>query len=80
MKQIIKHAVAKVVGKYSHAASSTENAEEIAVRHGLGMRTKFSENFYLRIKIFGGDNFFLTPILDQFRSAARFSKIQQWPE
>ena len=39
-KQIIKHVVAKVVGKYSHAASSTENAEEIAVRHGLGMRTK----------------------------------------
>ena len=41
MKQIIKHAVAKAVRKkYSHAASSTENTEENAVRHGLARRTK----------------------------------------
>ena len=38
----LKHAVAKAVGKniHMHAASSTENAEENAVRHDLARRTK----------------------------------------
>ena len=59
MKQILKHAVAKAVRKkYSHAASSTENTEENAVRHGLARRTK---NFQGRTKIFNtiAEKFFI---------------------
>ena len=58
MKQIIKHAVAKAVGKniYMHAASSysTENPEENAVRHGFAMQLdKNSQNFLTQsLKIF----------------------------
>ena len=37
MKQIIKQ-----VKQYLHAANSTENAEENAVRHSLARRTKSS--------------------------------------
>ena len=57
MKQITKHAVAKSSRKkHSHAASSTENAEEIAVRHGLARRTK----------IFRVGQNFLTQLLKNF--------------
>ena len=41
MKQIIKHAVAKAVGKNIHMHPvALKNAEDNAVRHGLARRTK----------------------------------------
>ena len=66
MKQIIKHL--KQWEKHLHAANSTENAEENAVRHSLARRTKIfkifntvAEKFYPRINIFGWTIFFLSP-------------------
>ena len=68
MKQIIKHAVAKVVGKNIHmqpvALEMPRKMLSDMVWPGGQKISKFfntiAENFYPTIKIFGGTIFFLT--------------------